>query len=216
MNRRRRLSAGEQGVTDRQHRVAIASVAAVLLGITVVLALRDPGPASGMRRVRSDRKARRFEQRLRPRPSRRSRAVRGTPFPSSAPSRSPNSAPPVTKLEREPKKAPRSRPREARAATAAARAFLDGYLPYSYGQSDAGPIRAAAWRLLRELEASPPRVPAAVARARPRLISVRAEAATGDLDVDVLAVVDDGQRRYSFRLLARKAERRWIVAAVSG
>jgi hypothetical protein len=51
---------------------------------------------------------------------------------------------------------------------------------------------------------------------RPRLISVRAEAATGDLDVDVLAVVDDGQRRYSFRLLVRKAERRWIVAAVSG
>jgi hypothetical protein len=45
---------------------------------------------------------------------------------------------------------------------------------------------------------------------------VRAEAATGDLDVDVLAVVDDGQRRYSIRLLVRTAERRWIVAAVSG
>ena len=58
-------------------------------------------------------------------------------------------------------------------------------------------------------------MPAAVARARPRLISVRAEAATGDLDVDVLAVVDDGQRRYSIRLLARNADRR-IVAAVSG
>jgi hypothetical protein len=117
---------GRTGCDGPQHRVAFASVAAVLLGVTVVLALRDPGPASGMRRVRSDRKARRFEQRLRPRPSRRSRAVRGTPFPSSAPSRSPNSAPPVTKLEREPKKAPRSRPvsraqrrpRPARSSTA--------------------------------------------------------------------------------------------------
>jgi hypothetical protein len=107
-------------------------------------------------------------------------------------------------------------PREARAATAAARAFLAGYLPYSYGRSDAGRIRAAAWRLLRELEASPPRVPGTVARARPRLISVRAEAATGDLDVDVVAVVDDGQRRYSIPLAIRDAGRRWIVTAVSG
>jgi len=69
---------------------------------------------------------------------------------------------------------------------------------------------------LRELEASPPRVPATVARARPRLISVRAEAATGDLDIDVLAVVDDGQRRYSIPLAVRHAGRRWIVTAVSG
>jgi hypothetical protein len=39
-------------------------------------------------------------------------------------------------------------------------------------------------------------VPAAVARADPQLISVGAEAALGDQAIDVIAVVDDSQRRY--------------------
>jgi hypothetical protein len=116
--------------------------------------------------------------------------------------------------EGEPEHVPAVAPSRARAATAAARTFLADYLPYSYGQSDAGRIRAADRRLLRELEASPPRVPATVGGARPRLISVRAEAATGDLGVDVLAVVDDGQRRYSIPLVVRDSGRRWIVTAI--
>ncbi|MGH2945758.1 MAG: hypothetical protein ACRDPC_05770 [Solirubrobacteraceae bacterium] len=99
---------------------------------------------------------------------------------------------------------------------AAARAFLEGYLPYSYGRAQAQRIRAAATPLLRELEASPPRVPASVARARPQLISVRAEAATGGSDVDVVAVVEDGRRRYRIPLAVRDTGRRWVVTAVSG
>ena len=70
--------------------------------------------------------------------------------------------------------------------------------------------------LLRELESSPPRVRASVARARPQLISVRAEAATGGLNVDVVAVVEDGQRRYRIPLAVRHAGHRWIVTAVRG
>ena len=216
MNRRRRLSAGEQGVTDRQHRVAFASVAAVLLG--------------DHRRAGSTRPRSRFRHEARPQRS-KGTTIRTASATAPEPQESggPRNTVPVIRAvaiaelgatsydaRARAEEGAAVPPREARAATAAARASFDGYLPYSYGQSDAGPIRAAAWRLLRELEASPPRVPAAVARARPRLISVRAEAATGDLDVDVLAAVDDGQRRYSIRLLVRKAERRWIVAAVSG
>ena len=69
--------------------------------------------------------------------------------------------------EAEARNAPAVAPGDARAAAAAARVFLEGYLPYSYGRAQARRIRAAATSLLRELEASPPRVPASVARARP-------------------------------------------------
>ena len=115
------------------------------------------------------------------------------------PVRSTASAPstaPTTGREREAKRAPAVTPREARRARAAARAFLDGYLPYSYGRVDADRIRGAAPPLLRALHDAPPRVPAAVARARPRLVSLRPEAATGDRDVLIVAAVDDGRRRY--------------------
>ena len=119
-------------------------------------------------------------------------------------------------MKREARNAPAVAPGDARAAAAAARAFLEGYLPYSYGRAQARRIRAAATSLLRELEASPPRVPASVARARPQLISVRAEAATGGSNVDVVAVVEDGRRRYRIPLAVRHAGHRWIVTAVRG
>jgi hypothetical protein len=45
---------------------------------------------------------------------------------------------------------------------------------------------------------------------------VRAEAATGDSNVDVVAVVEDGQRRYRIPLAVRHARQRWIVTAVRG
>ena len=122
----------------------------------------------------------------------------------------------ATRREREARSAPAIAPREAHAAAAAARAFLEGYLPYSYGRADAERIRAAAIPLLRELEASPPRVPASVTHARPQLVSVRAEAATGGSDVDVVAVVEDGRRRYRIPLAVRDTGRRWVVTAVSG
>jgi hypothetical protein len=107
-------------------------------------------------------------------------------------------------------------PGDARAAAAAARAFLEGYLPYSYGRADAERIRAAAIPLLRELEASPPRVPASVTHARPQLVSVRAEAATAGSDIDVVAEVEDGRRRYRIPLAVRNTAGRWLVTAVSG
>jgi hypothetical protein len=200
-------------MNDRRRKRAFAAAAVALLGITAVLALREPAHDRG-RQPPADR------------------ATIGTGLPPAStaaePDDSPRSMPPGTptpvarsepgapRSERESEHAPAVAPREARAATAAARAFLDGYLPYSYGQSDAGRIRAATERLLRELEASPPRVPAAVARGRPRLISVRAQAATSDLEIALLAVVEDGQRRYRIPLAVRHAGHRWIVTAVRG
>jgi hypothetical protein len=118
--------------------------------------------------------------------------------------------------EREARRAPAVAPGEAARAKRAARAFLVGYLPYSYGRARAERIRAAARRLLRELERTPPRVPAAVARADPRLISVHADATLGDLAINVVAVVDDGQRRYRVPLELRRTRGRWVVTAIGG
>jgi hypothetical protein len=205
-------------MSDRRRKLAFASAAVVLLGITAVSTLREAGPP-GRRDARPQRPAGTSAIRTEPLPASklgqdgnpREAAPRLSPTPSTSSS---STAP--TQGEREAKSPPAVASRNARAATAAARPFLAGYLPFSYGRSDAGKIRAAAWRLLRELEASPPRVPASVARTRPQLSSVRAAAATGDLDVDVLAVVDDGQRRYSIPLAVRHPSRRWIVTAVGG
>src|SRR5206468_1802569 len=118
--------------------------------------------------------------------------------------------------EAEARSAPAVASDDARATAAVARTFLLSYLPYSYGRARAERIRAAAGRLMHELARTPPRVPAADARAGPRLISVRAEAALGDHAIAVLAVVDDGQRRYSVPLELQQTGGRWAVSAIGG
>lgn len=203
-------------MSDRRRKLAFASAVVVSLGITIFSTLREgPSPRTDARPQRpADTSAIRTEPLPESEPGRNGDS-QATPRFSPAPSTSSWSAA-ATNGEREAKSPPAVAPRMARAATAAARAFLDGYLPYSYGRSVAGRIRAAAGRLLRELEASPPRVSATVARARPRLIYVRARAATSDLDVELLAVVEDGRRRYRIPLAVRHTGHRWIVTAVRG
>jgi hypothetical protein len=121
---------------------------------------------------------------------------------------------PAARGEREPKSAPAVASGKAAVAVGAARAFLTGYLPYSYGRAEARAIHRAATPLLHELAVSPPSVLATVARARPRLISLRAEATLGVRAIDVLAVVDDGQRRYHITLELRHTRGAWLVTAV--
>jgi len=130
--------------------------------------------------------------------------------------RLPQSTPRAGTGERERTTAPPVIRRDARAATAAARAFLRGYLGYSYGHATASDLRAASVALVRALMAAPPRVPTTVAKADPRLVSVRAQATTGDHEVAVAGVVEDGQRRHEIPLTLRRAGKRWIVIAVSG
>jgi hypothetical protein len=118
--------------------------------------------------------------------------------------------------EREPRFAPAVAPGDQRAAATVARIFLHAYLPYSYGRFAAGRIRGAARPLVRALRAAPPRVPAAVTRARPRLVSLLAQAVTGGRDVLVVAAVDDGRRRYDLRLTLHHGADRWVVTGISG
>ena len=175
-------------MSDRRRKLVFASAALVLLGITAFSTLREPGPPP-RHDARPQQPADSSGIRTQPLPGSEfgqdGETHEATPRSSAEPPTS-SSSPAATEGEGEAKSPPAVAPRKARAATAAARAFLDGYLPYSYGRA---PRRDAFERqrpsLLRELEASPPRVPASVARTRPRLISVRAEAATGGSNVDV-------------------------------
>jgi hypothetical protein len=205
-------------MTERKRKLAFASAAIVLLGITAFLTLDNSGSLlwGG---ARSERPAGAFPIRTgAPATSEPGGTTdpRGSLPPASPAQMTPPSPVGVTRDEGEARNAPAVVPRDARAAATAARAFMEGYLPYSYGRANAERIRAAAMPLLRELEASPPRVPARVARTHPRLVAVRAEALTGGSNVDVVAVVEDGRRRYRIPIAVRNTGRRWAVTAISG
>jgi len=107
-----------------------------------------------------------------------------------------------------------------RAATRAARTFLRGYLPYSYGQHSALVMRAASPALRRELAVSPPRVPALLRRnARPRVTQVQLVEIVGNC-VFLSAQVDERRRdrphapRYALSLTVVHRDRRWAVTEV--
>src|SRR4051794_3378428 len=210
-------SARRAVVSERRRRLAFVGAAVVLLGISVLLALREPRPGG----ADDGRPQQRAGGAIRTSPASAAAGAgtdgsRGAVRPRLRIQRHDAARVASTRGEREARRAPAVAPADARAAATAARAFLGGYLRYSYGRAQARRIRAAAIPLLRELEASPPRVPASVARARPQLVSVRAEAATRGSDVDVVAVVDDGRRRYRIALALGDSGRRWVVTAVSG
>ena len=126
---------------------------------------------------------------------------------------------PPSGAPREPQPAPAAGQSAAeRAAFAAARRFLEGYLPYSYGRGPAGRVDAVAAPLAATLRRSPPRVPARIANdptLRPRVIALEVASANGDLGYDLSAAIDDGQRSYTMILAVRPDGARWLVTAVS-
>ena len=188
---------------DRTRKVAFTGAAALLVGVLLLVNAHGRG--------RADRQAAHAQS---------SAVVDRTPT-LTARSRSVQAAKPASPArtshrERESTLAPTVAPREGQAAASAARVFLHGYLPYSYGRVDASRIRGAAPALVRVLREVPPRVPAAVARARPRLLAVLPDAATGERDVLIVAAVSDGRRRYDVRLTVHHDAGRWVVTEISG
>lgn len=108
----------------------------------------------------------------------------------------------------------RSDPSE-QAALEAARGFLTGFVPYSYGQVPPSAIRDAAGPLAASLARRPPRVLASQRAAQPRLRGLHVIASNGDLGIDVAATIDDGQRTYTFTVSVRPRANRWRVVAVA-
>jgi hypothetical protein len=108
----------------------------------------------------------------------------------------------------------RQQRRDVREATTAARRFLAGYLPYSYGRRDARNIRSVSPALRRELQRHAPRVPPALAeKARPRVLDLKMSGVTSD-EVILLARIDDGQSRYVALVTVQRRGQRWAVSQV--
>ena len=104
--------------------------------------------------------------------------------------------------------------RSVRRASSAARQFLAGYLPYSYGRRDARSIRSATPALRSALARQTPRVPPALAaKARPRVTGMK-PSGFGTGRVILLARIDDGQSRYVALLTVRRQGTRWVVSQV--
>lgn len=115
--------------------------------------------------------------------------------------------------ESEPSQSPAQRDTQRRAEHTA-RAFLSGYLPYSYGRATAREIRAATRALQRELAANPPRVSAAARQAaRPRVRQLRVSGLDGSRAY-VLAQIEDGSQTYPTSLTLERHGHRWLVATV--
>jgi hypothetical protein len=97
-----------------------------------------------------------------------------------------------------------------RGAERAARRFLRGYLPYSYGRPNE--MRAATPELLQVLKDQRPRVPADQQDAKPRLLSLRTLGVTGT-GVLLRARVADPSRYVVDLTLVRRGDT-WLVSEV--
>jgi hypothetical protein len=105
--------------------------------------------------------------------------------------------------------------RAVRGASAAARRFLDGYLPYSYGRGKPDAISSVTPALRRTLAKNAPRVPPALAaKARPRLLGRPQASGISGGRVILLARIDDGQSRYAALLTVRRQGSQWVVSQV--
>jgi type IV pilus biogenesis protein CpaD/CtpE len=135
------------------------------------------------------------------------------PYQPDAGSATATTASPRAAREDEPRLSSAQRDAELRTERTA-KAFLAGYLPYSYRQANARGIRAATPALRRELAANPPRVGVAASEAaRPRVRQLRVSGLNGSRAY-VLAQVKDGPRSYPTSLTLERHGHRWLVATV--
>jgi hypothetical protein len=98
-------------------------------------------------------------------------------------------------------------------AKQAARRFLAGYLPYTYGRRAAARIAPASPALRRRLASERPRVPPAERRRRPRLLLLQADS-VGRSRAELRAQVADGARRYTVPLELRRTAAGWVVTGL--
>lgn len=95
----------------------------------------------------------------------------------------------------------------------AARAFLDGYLPWLYGQ---GPLRAihdTTGALLAGLSRRPPRVPLTMRSLHPKFAAIALQHHRGGWQA--LPNISDGRETYELVLTMTQTRGRWLVSGVS-
>ena len=153
----------------------------------------------------------------RPTPSPSSEAPARTTSPVPTPAPSPTAAPTATEDPHEEgtRSAGSANGADILASKRSARAFLAGYLPYTYGRGRAERIDAASAALRRRLTARRPRVPAGERRRTPRLELLQSDAVGGGR-AELVALVADGRRRYTIALDLARTRGRWTVTGVGG
>ncbi len=113
--------------------------------------------------------------------------------------------------EGDPTAARAASPVDVAAAKRAARLFLSGYLPYTYGH--AGRLPAATEQLRSILRSEPPRVPAAERHRHPRIVELQSDGVSRE-HAEVTALVDDGARRYTVTLELAHRPAGWTVTSL--
>ncbi len=96
------------------------------------------------------------------------------------------------------------------ASRRAARRFLAGYLPYTYGRAQAREIRSAMPALRRRLAAQRPRVPTHERRRTSRLVLLQSES-VGHKHAEFVALVTDRKRRYTVAIALTRTPTGWQV-----
>jgi hypothetical protein len=183
----------EDGDRPRLFAMAVASI----IGGALILSVIGRAPARPDKQV----------ERPRPVPT----ATPPAPGALAAPVQVEQSGPPSE--ESSPAAGPEVSRSELRIVKRTARRFLLDYLPFTYGRGSARNIRAASARLRAELAADPPRVPPRERRHRPRVVLLQLDGA-GRAWAGVVALVDDGARRYTVALTLARVGRAWQVTRV--
>ena len=93
----------------------------------------------------------------------------------------------------------------------AARVFLDGYLPWLYGQGSLGAIHDATANLVVGLQRCPPRVPLTMRSLHPKLAAITLERHRGGWQA--LPNITDGRATYELVLTITQARDRWLVSS---
>ena len=92
----------------------------------------------------------------------------------------------------------------------AARRFLAGYLPYTYGRAQAREIRSATPALRRQLAAQRPRVPTPERRRTPHVVVLQSDS-VGHEHAEFVALVTDGTRRYTVAIALKRTRAGWQI-----
>ena len=98
------------------------------------------------------------------------------------------------------------------AAEAAARAFLNGYLPWLYGRAPLRTITDATSGLLADLKTHPPRVPPAMQSLRPKVAAIAMQ--RRGRGWQALPNINDENETYELVLTVTPTHRRWLVSTV--
>lgn len=101
---------------------------------------------------------------------------------------------------------------DRRAATAAVRRFLIGYLPYLYGRAPASRVESITPSVAQALRAGTARTTPAQQRRQPRATAVKLTGQTAHSALAVVQIVDGGPAAFQLTLTVELRGGRWVIS----